>query len=288
MIVFSASMPKSGSAWLQSITRDLLREAGLDDIANLRERYDLDKLIQTRNGKIPDLAAGTLDRLLDLHLRGHTFAVKTHNAPTLSLQSLVKGGVARTTYIYRDPRDAMLSALEHGARLRGRGEDGGPFTHMKRPEDAARAWISNWLPVWMRWTRFPGAFVVRYEDMVDDVMAVTRSVDRHLGLSHPEGVLRSVVERNSMSAIKRDSDAASRMHVNKGRVGRHREVFSRVEMRTYTEAMRPWLRAMGYDTDLPKEAGPGLAHHIKVTEDEAFAAQALATMPDAEAPVAVE
>ena len=101
MIVFSAGMQKSGTAWYFNLTNDLLSKAGYQDTRSLRDRFGLNDFLLHHNCNIGELCGSKLKHLEALHNAGFTFAVKTHSGLTEKLKELIKKGVAKITYIYR-------------------------------------------------------------------------------------------------------------------------------------------------------------------------------------------
>ena len=121
MIVLSAGMQKSGTAWFFNITNDMLIAAGFDDVRKIREQFGLQSILLYHNCNIEDLAAKKMSRVIIPHNQGHTFVVKTHSGPSPSLLSLISENIIKAAYIYRDPRDVVLSVMDHGQNQKQRG-----------------------------------------------------------------------------------------------------------------------------------------------------------------------
>ena len=241
MIVVSASLKKSGSGWYFNLTNDLLVAAGHTDVRALREAYGLEAVLQEDNCRINPNALN-LARVLRPHRQGHTFAVKTHAAPTPSLRLLLRLGLARATYIYRDPRDVVLSALDHGERLRLAGKPN-VLAELESVDDAAR-YVRRLLDDWEAWTALPGTLVTRYEDLVADDLAEIRRLAAFLDLDVPDDAMRDIAARYRPE--RRLVEAGQRLHFNKGIVGRFRSRMNPHELALCTEHFGPYLRRMGY------------------------------------------
>lgn len=270
MIVFSASMPKAGSAWFHNLTAALVKRSGGSDAFTLLDRYDLGDLARNRNATLARLDTPTLSRLLDLHLDGHRFAVKTHAAPSVALGMLMGQGAARCTYILRDPRDAILSAMEHGAALRGRGGSTSPFARLATLEEALDEWAGRWLPISELWRALAPVMVVRYEDLHRDPLPILERLAEHVEAALPAADLREVVAANSRATLEADPVRAERMHLNRGVLGRHREVMTLAEQERCLRRLGPSLVSLGYEVSLdPARCGPGLGPHIASLEEAA-------------------
>ena len=112
MIVLSVGMPRAGSGWHYNLVHDLMKTTGCADAHQIREKYHLQNILTEVNCNIGVLSARRLARVTVPALMGNTFVIKAHSSPTSSSRLLQRLGLLRTTYIYRDPRDAMLSAYD--------------------------------------------------------------------------------------------------------------------------------------------------------------------------------
>ena len=111
MIILSVGMPRAGSGWHYNLIHDLMKTLGAVDARDIRERYRLQAILTEVNNNIGVLSARRLGLVTLPVLVGNTFVIKAHAGPTLSSRTLQSLGLLRVTYIYRDPRDAMLSAF---------------------------------------------------------------------------------------------------------------------------------------------------------------------------------
>jgi hypothetical protein len=107
--------------------------------------------------------------------------VKTHTPPTPYLQSLIEQGNVKITFCFRDPRDMILSAIDHRRRSEN---DEKPvfteFTTVLESLDTARwwcqmacDWIQSELPLLFRYdaiVKYPGDQLRRLGDYLDLVV----------------------------------------------------------------------------------------------------------------------
>jgi hypothetical protein len=112
MIILSVGMPRAGSGWHYNLVHDLMKAAGSADAREIRERYGLQHILTEVNCNIGVLSARRLARVTPPALMGNTFVIKAHAGPTPASRLLQSLGLLRVMYIYRDPRDAMLSAYD--------------------------------------------------------------------------------------------------------------------------------------------------------------------------------
>ena len=241
MIVVCASLKKSGSGWYFNMTNDLLVQAGHQDVRMLRRDYALANVLLEENCRINPNAIN-LARLLPAHRKGNTFAVKTHAGPTPSLRLLMNLGIAKTTYIYRDPRDVVLSALDHGKRVRKAGQ-ANVLATLRNVEDAVH-YVRPLLDDWEAWTRTHQALMIRYEDLVVDALGVLDRLAGFLRLDVSQDDLREVVA--CYAPRDQNTVVQQRTHFNKGVTERFRSQMSPAELALCQNQFGPYLQRMGY------------------------------------------
>jgi hypothetical protein len=242
MIVLSAGMPKAGTGWYFNLTNDLLVAAGCQDIREIRNKYHLHSVLKHENCNIEQLTLRKLALIIPLHLLGNTFVVKTHHGPSTSSRYLISSGIIRPTYIYRDPRDAAVSAFEHGQELRSKGQHH-PFAGLLSIEDAIR-FMKQQFVIWNEWIRLDSVLVIRYEDLVADPFGEIERLASFLTIDVSPEVLRQIVSSYQASHLlhpKRDV-----LHFNKGIVGRFKTVMGPEEQDLCWQHFGGYLRKMGY------------------------------------------
>lgn len=247
MVVLSVGMRKSGSGWLFNLTNDLLISSGYDDIRRIKEMPLLRPIL--KKGANVSLGRPTpvrLARLVVAHTRGYTFAVKSHAAPTPGLRLCTALGVVRPTYIYRDPRDVVLSALDH-ARVRRESGARIDLASLYTLEDSLQM-VQRELTRWERWMRFPSVHVVRYEDLVADTPGEVRRLAGYLGLDLPAETLDAVVRRYDKAtyAAAQDQGIDRKLHLNKGIPGRFEDEMDAEQRALCERRLGPYLERMGY------------------------------------------
>jgi len=134
MIVLSVGMPRAGSAWHYNLIHDLMKTAGSADAREIRRRYRLQEILTEANCNIGVLSARRMAMMMIPAVRGETFVIKAHAGPTVFARLLRVAGLLRITYIYRDPRDAMLSAYDYGRRALAKGRPNA-FSHLTDSQD---------------------------------------------------------------------------------------------------------------------------------------------------------
>ena len=122
MIILSVGMPRAGSGWYYNLTNDLMLANGAQDARQIRQRYRLQGILTEVNCNIGALTPRRITAVMFPSVLGNTFVIKAHAALTPYARFMIQRGLIRSSYIYRDPRDALLSVMENGQRAVQRGQ----------------------------------------------------------------------------------------------------------------------------------------------------------------------
>ncbi|HUG34921.1 MAG TPA: sulfotransferase domain-containing protein [Anaerolineales bacterium] len=260
MIYLSAGMPRAGSGWHYNLIHDLMQTAGCIDARAIREKYRLQKVLTEVNCNIGVLSARRLGMTAIPALMGNSFVIKAHAGPTPTSRLFQRLGLLRITYIYRDPRDAMLSAFDYGQRALQKGRPNA-FSHLT-DFNKSLAFILEYIRIWERWSREKGVLIARYEELL---MNYDEEVRRLLGFlkldgSKPEGSAEpgAVLSGEAVSkerSVQKVTDAfrpekgegQQGLHFFKGKIGRFRDSYSVDQQAVLTQTLGGYLQRMGYD-----------------------------------------
>jgi hypothetical protein len=242
VLILSAGMPRAGSGWHYNLIHDLIVAAGHQDARAIRKRYHLEGVLTEVNCNIGALTPRRLLVVMAPSMMGNTFAIKTHSAPTPLALTFIRRGWMRAIYIHRDPRDAMLSAMEHGKRARESGHENA-FAHLKTFDDAL-AFTQQYLDIWEAWQSCREALHCRYEDLLVDYEAQLQPLLNLLQIDGSAPTIQEVIDRyhpeQSRSADQRG------LHFRKGKIGRYREAFTAEQQEILNVTFEPFLIEMGY------------------------------------------
>src|ERR1044071_6266304 len=189
MIVLSVGMPRAGSGWHYNLVHDLMQTTGCADAREIREKYHLQNILTEVNCNIGVLSARRLGMAAIPALMGNTFVIKAHAGPTTASRLLQSLGLLRITYIYRDPRDAMLSAYDYGQRAlqKGRPNAFSHLTDFQRSVD----FILEYVRIWEKWAGERNVLIARYEGLL---MNYDHEVKRLVGFLKLDGSRQDVQE----------------------------------------------------------------------------------------------
>lgn len=241
MIILSAGMPRAGSGWYYNLTNDLMLAHGAQDAHQIRRRYRLQSILTEVNCNIGALTTRRVLAVLLPSALGNTFVIKAHAAPGSFARRAISRGWIRPTYIYRDPRDALLSAMENGRRAteRGRPNAFSPYAEF----DAALEFIAGYLPTWEAWARCHQALLVRYEDLLLDYDTEAHRLVEYLQIDRAQPETRAVLDRYRPEKGQSDQKG---LHFSHGKIGRFHQKMSAEQQEKMNLFLSPYLEKMGY------------------------------------------
>jgi len=241
MIVLSVGMPRAGSGWHYNLIHDLMKTTGCADAHDIREKYRLQKILTEVNCNIGVLSTRRLAMVTIPALLGNTFVIKAHAGPSSASRLLASMGILRITYIYRDPRDAMLSAFDYGQRALAKGRPNA-FSHLSSFEKSVD-FMMEYVHIWERWMGEKNVLIARYEDLLTNYDVESAKLVDHLRLDANKPEVRAVIEQYRPGA----NDGQQGLHFYKGKIGRFRDGYTSDQQMVLLEKLSPYLDRMGYE-----------------------------------------
>lgn len=241
VLVISIGMPRAGSGWHYNLIHDLVVASGGKDARQIRKDYHLQRFLTEVNCNISTLNPVRLLPVLTPSLLGNTYAVKTHAGPTGTALALIRRSLVIPTYIYRDPRAALLSAYEYGQRGLARGRPNA-FSHLTSL-DKAVDYMRLYVKIWEGWIACEGVLSVRYEDLLENYDQETERLLGFLGSVMGRKELRQILENYRP---ERGAAGQKGTHFSKGQAERFRSIFSTQQLASYTQVFASDLERMGY------------------------------------------
>jgi hypothetical protein len=240
MIVLSVGMPRAGSGWHYNLIHDLMETTGCVDARDIREKYRLQKILTEVNCNIGVLSARRLGMVALPALMGNTFVVKAHAAPTSASRLLQSLGLLRITYIYRDPRDAMLSAFDFGQRALQKGRPNA-FSHLTDFQKTLD-FIMDYVRIWEKWMNEKNVLTARYEDLLTNYDSEVTRLAGFLKLDGGRLEVQKVIE----GYRPKEAEGQQGLHFYKGRIGRFHESYTPEQQAILKDKMGVYLSKMGY------------------------------------------
>ena len=240
-LILSAGMPRAGSGWYYNLTHDLIVAAGFQNARQIRTRFHLEKILTEVNCNIGALTPHRLFFVLVPASLGNTYVIKTHSGLTGLSRFLIHREVIKPLYIFRDHRDALLSAYEYGEGSR-RSNKTGAFAQLLTIEDAI-AFMNDYVEISKKWLACREALHTRYEDLLLDYDHEIGRMIHYLNLDSENVHLREVIENYRPGGLKSGQRGT---HLVKGKVGRYRDKLTLEEQALCLEIFKPYLDEMGY------------------------------------------
>jgi hypothetical protein len=173
-------------------------------------------------------------------LLGKTFVIKAHAGPTISSRLLSALGLLRITYIYRDPRDAMLSAYDYGQRALAKGQPNA-FSHLQDFQKSLE-FMMDYIYIWDKWMQEKNILHARYEDLLTNYETESAHLVGYLKLDGGRPEVRAVIEQYRPGV----GDGQQGLHFYKGKIGRFRDAYNQKQQAIMKDKLGAYLARMGY------------------------------------------
>ncbi len=240
-LVLSVGMPRAGSGWYYNLTQDLVVAVGGIDAKKIRLKYRLNHLLTEVNCNIGTLSFYRLLPVMVPVLFEPRYVIKLHAERRLLADLLIRMKLIKPTYIYRDPRDALLSAYEYGQRMSSQGLTNA-FTPLRTIDDAI-AFMDFYVKIAAGWMSSPHTLKVKYENLLEDYDSeVDRLVD-YLEIDRREAEINNIIERYRPG---KRSNKSQGTHFVKGVIGRYQEKLTEVQLADCQRLFGDFLTKYGY------------------------------------------
>ena len=240
-LIVSIGMPRAGSGWHYNLIHDLVVASGGKDARWVRQRYHLQSILTEINCNIGAFTAKRLIPVMIPALMGNKFVIKAHAGPSSLALRLIRNRKIVPTYIYRDPRDALLSACEYGQRKREI-DRSGAFSDLETIEQAVE-FMKEYVSISESWLICEQVLQTRYEDLLLNYQSEAAHLAAFLGIDPSEERTEAIIERYQPQ--KGHSDQVG-THFGKGKIGRYREKLTTNQQNLCREAFGAYLEKMGY------------------------------------------
>ncbi|MEN8173681.1 MAG: sulfotransferase domain-containing protein, partial [Chloroflexota bacterium] len=154
---------------------------------------------------------------------------------------MIRRGMITPIYIYRDPRDALLSAFEYGKRKRESGRSG-PFSDLMTI-DMAIDFMREYIRISDSWLACEQALHARYEDLLLDYDTQAERLVGFLDLDQHDLGVKTVLDQYRPS---QGSSQGKGTHFVKGKIGRYRDMLNSEQQARCVDDFGPYLERMNY------------------------------------------
>ena len=237
MIIVNNGMVKSGSSLLMHYTLELIRKVFP------RNGYEAfwDAVVA---GELPGVGgymdaptAETLPVLERIHLEYGPLPIKTHT----DINDFLKAAILDSRFImlttYRDPRDMILSAIDHCKRSKGTKLPAfQEFTTIRESIPHARMWCRmalNWIDSGL-------TLSISYEDLLLDPHSVIRRVAEFAKIPVCDDLIACLIQE------EKDTRLYAKKQFNKGLLTRFRDEMTSDEIAYCDEHLGEEIQRLGY------------------------------------------
>lgn len=211
--------------------RDLIAASYLDN--GISEVYNRFK------GFVDTIDAPMAGTLCKIHDGFGPFVIKTHSEPTEAIRDLIDSGLAKASFSLRDPRDTVLSALDHADRSRKGLDPTGAFSDLQTIKDAVD-FTRRSIKLYSKWKCFGKAFFVRYEDFMLEKQNILKTMSDYFDIEPSNEQLNAIY-------IKHELAKETAWNFNKGTINRWKTELSLDDLALCEAAFAGELVSMGYD-----------------------------------------
>jgi hypothetical protein len=246
MLVINNGMAKSASTLLYSHTLTLVQAAcprnGQDALRALTRSGS----VRGTGDFISSLDDFAVDQLVRVAAEHGPVVVKTHGRLTPRLEVLLREGTIKATFNHRDPRDVILSAMDHRVRTQQ------SETPQFREHTSVAGSLNEtrfWCRIACQWVPSGLACVFRYCDLVAEPLRELRRLRNYLGLSLDDAFLARVVEQEQCER------RWGRLEFNQGALCRYPSEMSADDISLCNRELGTYIVALGYELPPPTAAG---------------------------------
>jgi hypothetical protein len=240
-LIVSVGMPRAGSGWYYNLMHDLNVAGGGKDARFIRKNYHLGPILTEVNCNIGAFTAKRLIPVLVPALLGNSYVIKAHAGPSCLTIKLIEKGMLRAGYIFRDPRDALLSAYEYGQRKRDKGRKGA-FSDLLTIEDAI-LFMDDYVKIAEMWLSYKGILHTRYEDLLQNYWQEAERLALYLHLNPEKDEVKAIIEGHHP---RKGSPDTVGTHFVQGKIGRYRDFIAEKEKQMCIDRFGTFLEKMGY------------------------------------------
>ena len=241
MIILSAGMPRAGSGWYYNLMHDLITTSGGQNSRQIRADYHLQRILTEVNCNIGALTVRRLGAVWIPSALGKTFVIKAHAGPSPFARRLIGLNQLKVAYIYRDPRDALLSAYDNGQRAIQKGRPNA-FSHLVDFETSL-AFIQDYVRISEAWLSIPTVLHTAYENLVENYDGEATRLAEFLNCDLMSANIQAVIEQYRPEHARQEQKG---LHFNKGVRGRFRDKLAVEQQTTLANAFGAYLERLGY------------------------------------------
>ena len=165
--------------------------------------------------------------------------VKTHCPASPLVKWLINLGLAKATYCYRDPRDVVLSVIDHGEKRRKGVIEPKAFAEYENVLQTIPM-IKTHLNFCSSWNTFGKVHVLRYEELNKNKFNEIRKMADYLQWEIHEDDLKHIIQKHERLKY-------THSRFNKGVTQRYKNEMSESELLACNNTFRDFLIQLDYE-----------------------------------------
>ena len=240
-MVLSVGMPRAGSGWYYNLTKDLVVASGGLNAKEIRTKYPLKRFLTEVNCNLGTLSFYRLIPVLLPLVIERPYVIKLHAERRPLADLLITLGVIKSTYIFRDPRDALLSAYEYGQRMSEKRLENA-FTPLTTIEKSIN-FMASYVKIARGWLLSEHTLAVKYEDFKSNYDHEVSKLITFLEIDPTEKKVKEII-----GSYRPEQKGQNRqgLHFVKGKVGRYKDSFTDSQIDQCDRLFGDFLQEYGY------------------------------------------
>lgn len=234
MIILSNSIHKTGSTHLANLQEDILAQCKINNGQKTLRALYKGRFIASTSKKV-------LLNLVRIDVLSGSLVVKCHWSNSRRLDLFCRLTNTKMTMTYRDPRDIILSMIDHGKRARGNGKTSGRFTDCYNVIDLIPRTVKM-MEKFQIWQSKNYVYCIKYEELMLDKHKTLRQMIAYFKWKINEHNLSKIIE--SHEELKKTTH-----NFNKGTTERWREEMTKAEKDACLKAFKPHLMRLQYSLE---------------------------------------
>jgi hypothetical protein len=238
MIVISNGVPKSGTTLLRYYTYQLMHLYSSCSAQELLRKYIKNGTLRGSGEYVEKIDERSLDIISCISAREGDLLVKTHMPPTYTLLRALSQKRILMTFIFRDPRDVILSAMDH--RLRTLFDADPVFKDFISVSEGTRR-TAVWFRSAVAWVDYGLPCIFRYENLVQQPEHEIERLSKYLNIPVSIDVIDSIISTEQSSRLP------GKNQLNKGEMRRFEREMTTEEIAFCDKVLSRQITRLGYE-----------------------------------------
>jgi len=240
LFVLSAGMPKSGSTLLSWYQKEIV-----EHVFPVNGQKQVEESI--KEGHIAGIGhfvhnieeEERLRKLYSLSTVHGPFVVKTHTPLTPDVQEFLEKHPVSVTYIHRDPRDIILSAIDHGRRIKGEGVSTAYFSQFQTIDNSIPL-VKDYCRTAIDWISSGLCEIYTYHDLITKPEDQIERFCRMISKSVDDQFVQELIDKYTVN-----QDPGVRQF-NRGKASRFHEEMTTKEIEACNSELSEEIVSLGY------------------------------------------